>query len=189
MSAVAADTPDDGPGRWVPAGAGSGPRCPGGHGPGGGSLDESARRLSHEELAAARLLAAEGHEVRSLPESRIGGRRADLEACGRPVEVKSYLPAPERDGRAPSPRSVFNKLVDGAGQADSVVIVGYGSGLTESTARRGMARYATDPKAPPLGTVRVVGDGFDLAWVRRPELGPRPAPERRPPGPGPSLDL
>lgn len=175
------------PGQWsaIPAGAG----CHGIHPARGGQLDESARRLSHEEYAVAQLLAAEGHEVRSLAESRVGGRRPDLEACGRGVEVKSFLAVAERGGRPPSPQSVYNKLVDAAGQADSVVIVGYGSGLTESTVRRGMARYAGDRHAPPLRSVRAVGDGFDLSWARRPERTLGAAPDRQPPRPGPSLDL
>lgn len=154
------------------------------HYPGSGRVDESARRLSHEEYAVARLLAGEGHDVRSLPESRRGGRRPDLLVCGTTVEVKSFAPVAERR-RMPTPQSVFNKLMDAGGQASHVVLVAGGSGLSAVTARRGLARYAADRRERPvLASVRVVGDGYDLAWSRPAgvEVG-RPvriAPARRP---------
>lgn len=164
--------------RWVAvAFAGETSRCHGLH-QGGGRLDESARRLSHEELAVAELLASEGHQVRSLPESRHGGRKADLDVCGSPVEVKSYLSLSDRRG-APSPQSVFNKLLDAAGQANSVVLVGKGSGLTPQTVRRGMSLLAESGRAPTVSSVRAVGDGFDMSWIRRPGLAlDSPAPGR-----------
>jgi hypothetical protein len=95
---------------------------------------------------------------------------ADLDACGVAVEVKSWLSLAEREGRAPSPRSILNKLVDAGRQASTVVLNGYGTGLTAGAARRGMALYSARPAAGPLTSVRVLGDGFDLAWSRRPEL-------------------
>lgn len=149
------------------------------HRPGGGRLDEAARRLSHEELSVALLLASEGHEVRSLAETRRGGRHPDLLACGTPLEVKSFAPAAERR-REPTPYSVFNKLVDAAGQAAHVVLVGTGSGLSADTARRGVARYAGDrSRGPTLSSVRIVGDGYDLAWGLGAGLEAGPAPPGR----------
>jgi hypothetical protein len=115
-------------------------------------------------------LAMEGHRVRSLPEGRGRGRVADLEACGMPVEVKSWLSLAERHGRAPSARSILNKLVEAGRQAPTVVLNGYGTGLTAGAARRGMALYSARPDAGRLSSVRVLGDGFDLAWTGRPEL-------------------
>ncbi len=140
------------------------------HGSRPGVVDERARRLSHEEMAVAGRLASEGHHVRSLPEGRGRGRVADLEACGVAVEVKSWLSLTERNGRAPSPRSVLNKLVQAGRQAPTVVLNGYGTGLTVGVARLGMALYSARPDAGLLSSVRVLGDGFDLAWTRRPEL-------------------
>lgn len=148
-------------------------------------MDETARRLMHEELAVARLFVAEGHEVRSLPESRRGGRKPDLLVCGTTVEIKSFAPEVERR-RLPTPQSVYNKLVDASGQSPNAVLLAKGSGLTESAARRGVARYAAEPRSEkPLSTVRILGDGFELAWVRRPSLELRagrsaPSPSRRP---------
>jgi hypothetical protein len=147
------------------------PLCPHRHSSQPGVVDERARRLSHEEMAVATRLAAEGHRVRSLSEGRSRSPVADLEACGVPVEVKSWLSLAERGGRAPTPRSVVNKLLDAGRQAPAVVLNGYGSGLTAGVARRGMALYAARPDAGSLTSVRVLGDGFDLAWARRRQIG------------------
>jgi hypothetical protein len=141
-----------------------------GHPPGGGSLDESARRLSHEELLAARAFAAEGHSVRAVPERRGRARTADLDVCGTPVEVKSWLPLADRDGVAPNHRSVVNKLISAEGQGRFVVIVAGGSGLSASDAAAGVARYAVTRPSSSVRTVRVIGDGFDLSWRRSPTL-------------------
>lgn len=189
-TAVSAPLPPEGGSgsqrTWVPAAVEGGwPRCPVVHQPGlTGRLDEKARRLSHEELAAAVLLAGSGHTVRSLAESRRGGRKADLDVCGTSVEVKSFLPIAER-GRPPSPQSVFNKLIDAAGQADAVFLYGRGSGLTAATVRSGLARLADEGRAASLSAVRVVGDGFDLAWMRGPGITHRlrDLPHCRPPRP------
>jgi hypothetical protein len=133
-----------------------------------GALDERARRLSHEELAVAQTLAREGHLVRSLAETRGQGPRADLEVCGRPVEVKSWLPAADRGGRLPTPQSVFNKLVRAARQAPAVVLYARGSGLSPTDARRGLALFQSTSSRLP--SVRVLGDGFELALMSRPGL-------------------
>jgi hypothetical protein len=135
--------------------------------PGAGRIDETARRLSHEEYAAAAQLAAEGHDVRSLREGRGRGRVADLEACGSKVEVKSFLPLEERKGRVPNARSVLNKLLNAGGQAGSVFVNAEGSGLTASAARRGLAMYAAHPRGGELGRIRVMADDFDLTWIRQ----------------------
>lgn len=179
-----------GAGRWVAAGTPTAwPACARFHLMGSGRMDERDRRLSHEELAVAELLAAGGHLVRSLPESRRGGRRADLEVCGSPVEIKSFAPVAER-GRPPSARSVYNKLVDASGQARAVVLWGPGSGLTLATVRAGLDQLAAAGRAPLLSSVRAVGDGFDLSWSRRAALGVGVGSgHRRPTGRSPGLGL
>lgn len=131
------------------------------------SLDESARRLSHEEFRVARALAGEGHHVKSVAERRGRGRSADLEVCGTPVEVKSWLALPERRGVLPGPRSVVNKLISAEGQSPVVVLAAEGSGLTASAAAAGVASYARLRPGSGITTVRVMGDGFDLSWRRR----------------------
>jgi len=136
-----------------------------------GSLDESARRLSHEELSAADLLAREGHDVRSLAAPRGYGRQADLSVCGSPVEVKSFAPLSERR-REPGARSVFNKLVDASGQAPHVVLVAAGSGLSAANVQQGLADYeARAGRDGTLRSVRAIGEGFDLTWSRVPLIG------------------
>jgi hypothetical protein len=167
--------------------------CGADHGGQPGSLDERARRLSHQELAAAEALVRDGHRVVSLPERRDGGRQADLLACGEKVEVKSFArPGEGRAGR-PSAFSVLNKLRDAAGQAPHVVINGLGSGLTPDAVRRGLARYAGDRReGPKLLSVRAIGDGFDQSWnlearertLRSTRPAGRPRPGLGPPGPG-----
>jgi hypothetical protein len=154
---------------WVPVGEGS-VACSRDHEPRGGSLDETARRLTHEEYDVAQQLASEGHEVRSLVERRRGRRTADLLVCGTPVEVKSWLSQQERGGVAPSTESVVNKLRQAEGQAVSVVLNGRGTGLTAASARAGMALYTGLRPRAQLGAVRVLGDGFDLAWDRQPSI-------------------
>jgi hypothetical protein len=59
--------------------------------PGGefGTFDESARRVSWEELVVARLLVGDGHVVRALHESRGHGPTADFDVCGVKTEVKT----------------------------------------------------------------------------------------------------
>ncbi|HXR67763.1 MAG TPA: hypothetical protein VN712_03930 [Dermatophilaceae bacterium] len=137
---------------------------------GNASLDESARRLSHEEFRVARALAAEGHDVRSVAERRGGGRTADLEVCGTPVEVKSWLALHERRGVVPGPRSVVNKLISAEGQSPVVVLAAQGSGLSAAAASAGVAHYAGLRPESGISTVRVMGDGFDLSWRRPPGI-------------------
>ena len=132
-----------------------------------GYLDETRRRLSHEEYAVARCLAAEGHAVRSVATSRKGTRQADLDVCGQRVEIKSWLPLAERDGRPPTPRSVLNKLIDASEQADICVLYGRRSSLTAAAVREGIGLYADRHSWPRgLRAVRAIGDGFDLGWDR-----------------------
>jgi hypothetical protein len=96
------------------------------------------------------------------------------------VEVKSWLSPEERAGRALTPRSVVNKLVQAHGQSASVVLYAGGSGLSEVTARAGLAAYAARPDSAPLAQVRVVGEGFDLAMTRMPGIERAPALDHRP---------
>jgi hypothetical protein len=129
-----------------------------------GHIDETPRRLSHEEYAVAALLAGEGHDVRSLASRRGGPRTPDLEVCGRGVEVKSWLPVADRGGRPATSRSVLNKLLDASDQASACVLYGRGSGLSASTARAGVSLFATRSGRDRPTDVRVIGDGFDLSW-------------------------
>ncbi|HLI23908.1 MAG TPA: hypothetical protein VKU91_03065 [Acidimicrobiales bacterium] len=140
------------------------------HGVQGGWVDESARRLSHQEVAVARLLAAEGHRVRSLAEWPWLGPTSDLEACRLSVEVKSFLSVGDHPSRRPpTPESLCNKLIKASSQGEVAIIWGVGSGLSRRVAEDGVALFASQPGRRRLGQVRVVGNGFDLAW-RGPQL-------------------
>jgi hypothetical protein len=138
-------------------------------------------------------LTSEGHRVYALPERPGQARTADLLVCGTPVEVKSWISQAQRR-KIPGTRSVVNKLLQAEGQAATVILEGRGSGLTSVTAEAGMAMYAQHAHRGNVAEVRVLGDGFDLAWTRvraieghRPVMGcdsPGRLRSRRPPDAG-----
>jgi hypothetical protein len=140
------------------------PCLPGAHAGVPTTVDERSRRLSHEELTVAAQLAAEGHRVRSVPERRGQGPVADLEVCGARVEVKSFLPLAERD-RAPTSRSVCNKLLSAREQAPTTVVLAQGSGLSEGAARAGLEEFVGRGRPGRTAGVRIIGDDFDLSWA------------------------
>jgi hypothetical protein len=161
-------------------------RCGRDHGSIRGTLDETARRLTHEEYAVAEQLSSEGHDVRSLAERRGRGRTADLLVCGSPVEVKSWHSLEERDGIPPGARSVANKLIQAEGQAAVVILNGRGTGLSAKDAEAGMRLYARRPHRAHIAAVRVLGDTFDLGWACQPSLRrDRRGPAARDRWPGP----
>jgi hypothetical protein len=166
-----------------------------------GRYDESARRASHSELAVARLLTSEGHDVKTVAETR-GVRTPDLVACGVPVEVKAFATLEQRDGSVPRARHLANKLLDARTQGAVAVVWGLGSGLSEATARAGFSLFCERAASTSLGlgqlrSVRLVGDGFDLSFspvlqLRSPgsmvahmHAGRTPL-TREPPQPGPT---
>jgi hypothetical protein len=81
------------------------------------------------------------------------------------VEVKSWISQDQRS-KIPGTRSVVNKLLQAEGQAATVILEGRGSGLTSGAAQAGMAMYVDLPHRGNVTAVRVLGDGFDLAWTR-----------------------
>ena|GEM_PF-2121094 len=134
---------------------------------GPGTFEETARRVSHAELAVAQLLAREGHHVKSLPEARGPGRTADFTACGVLVETKSFRALSERGGRPPSPEQVANKMLDARAQGTVFVAWAGESGLSEQAARSGYVMFCQQAMSEGLGrlrAVRVVGEGFDLRF-------------------------
>jgi len=137
------------------------------HPVGGGRFDESARRASHEELAVAKVLVAEGHDVRTVRERR-DMRTPDLIACGTSVEVKSFLQLSERGGRPPTGEAVANKLLGARGQGAQAVIWAKGSGLSRSAAWTGYGLFCQLARqsggAGLVRGVRLLGDGFDLSY-------------------------
>lgn len=177
--AVATADPDE-PARGAPwrFRAGAPLACGGDHGSGPGRLDESARRLPHQEYRVAQQLVAEGHSVISVAETPGRGRQADLAACGSGVEVKSWLAMGAGRDRAPNARSVVNKLLQADGQAATVVLNAEGSGLSARQARAGMFEYISRPRPSGVRNVRVLGDGFDLTWSRDPAIRKDRAAER-----------
>lgn len=145
--------------------AGEGPwRC---RHSGAGSFDETARRVSHAELAVAELLAREGHHVRSLPEARGQGRMPDFLVCGVTVEAKCFESLAQRGGRPPTAASVANRIIDASGQGALVVLSGRDSGLSEAAVKSGYLLFRDQALARGLGRlrwVRAVGEGFDISF-------------------------
>jgi len=142
------------------------------HTPGAGTFDESARRASHQELAVARVLQSEGHDVRTVAERR-GARTPDLVACGASVEVKSFQTLAERQGRPPSAEKVANKLLDARGQGAIAIVSAEGSGLGAATARAGYGLFCDRAASTGLGkvrAVRILGDGFDMSFKAVPDV-------------------
>jgi hypothetical protein len=134
------------------------------HGSGGpGHLDESARRLSHEEIAVAQVLVAEGHEVRSLAVG--AGPTADLSVCRRATEVKTL-----RSGATAA--TVANALRRARHQGTDVIVDARGSGLLVTAAQRGVDAFAARLDRGRVERIRVVGDGFDRSYGPRQLDGP-----------------
>jgi hypothetical protein len=126
------------------------------HAPGHrGRLDESARRLSHEELAVARLLVREGHDVRSVATG--AEPSADLTVCRRETEIKT-----PRWGATSA--TVNNGLRRARDQGTDVIIDARQSGLGRLAAQKGVADFAGRPDRGRVECVRVLGAGFDLSY-------------------------
>ena len=136
-----------------------------------GRFDESARRLSHEELAVARLLVAAGHDVRSVAMAH--HPTPDLEVCGRQTEVKTLR-------RGASPATLANALRRAREQGTDVIVDARVSGLLPLAAAQGVANFALKGQRGRIERVRVLGAGFDRTYrsqdldrlARRPS-GPR----------------
>jgi len=149
------------------------------HPTGAGTFEEAARRASHEELAVAKVLVAEGHRVRTVPERR-GARSADLVACGTSVEVKAFQALAERGGKRPGSQAVANKILDARGQGAVAVLWGGESGLSLAAARQGYGMFcqrALDEGPGRLRAVRMIGAGFDISF--NVEIGLRAARQAR----------
>ena len=129
----------------------------GGGGSGGGSIDQSERTFSPQEQKIADTLNSEGKNVKALEEKNLPKvRTPDAEVDGVPTEFKSL-----RSGAGAN--TVNNRLADADGQAASAVIDARGSGLSESAARQGLARYLG---AHPgrMTYIRIIGDGYNIEW-------------------------
>jgi hypothetical protein len=126
---------------------------------GSGSFDESARRVSWPELEIGRLLAAEGHHVRAIPDGRGRGKIADFDVCGVPTEVKTLSPGATSG-------TVANALRRGREQGEIVIVNASASGLARHWADRGVREFASERRLGKISGVRVIGAGFELSYDR-----------------------
>jgi hypothetical protein len=170
--------PDGQPGWWRAPAPGSRRPAEHRHPPGHqGQLDETARRLSHEELAVAELLVSEGHSVRSLATS--DRPTGDLSVCRRETEIKSLRPGA-------TSRTVTNALKRAQEQGVDVLIDARKSGLLRLAAERGVSDFAAGPHRGRVERVRVIGSGFDRSYQRHDldRMGRRPGGPSFEPGMG-----
>jgi hypothetical protein len=138
-----------------------------------GSFDESARRVSWPELEIGRLLAAEGHHVRAIPDGRGQGKIADFDVCGVATEVKTLNPGATSG-------TVANALRRGRDQGEVVIVNASASGLARHWADRGVREFASERRLGKVRAVRVIGAGFELSYDRADLI--RAVQPRRPPG-------
>ncbi|MFI5781461.1 hypothetical protein [Nocardia sp. NPDC051570] len=121
-----------------------------------GNIDESAKQFSPEERKIADLLAEEGKEVKAVKESN-AQRTPDAEVDGHPTEFKTMSPGATNT-------NVRNALNSAKGQADTAIIDGRGSGLTQDEAQRGVNRFLGANPAGRMTSIRIVGDGWEIRW-------------------------
>jgi hypothetical protein len=120
-----------------------------------GRFDESSRRLSHEELSVARLLVAEGHDVRTVPVA--SHPTPDLLVCGRGTEIKTLSPGATSD-------TVRNALCHARRQGTDAIVDARASGLGPVTAELGVAKFAAGADRGLVERVRVLGTGYDRSY-------------------------
>lgn len=154
--------------------------------PGQGRVIEAEGTFLAHEITIARYLAAEGHEVRALPEDASDGQRRHPDSLvdGGKVEFKSRLPeeSPERRRRHRTDYQWIVKTVKASlgkdprhrhhgSQARVIILDARGSSLSADQvtfAAWQLSRYI----GSHLDSIRVIGDGFDKAY------GSWPAPSR-----------
>lgn len=154
----------DGADRWQPA-----TERPEWHGPlergevdrvGLGLVDERARRFPPRERKVAEYLAKGGPAVAARHEDHAMRRRQpDADVDGQATEFKCLDPDPSHG-------TVKQALKRGIGQASHIVVDGRDSGLSESDAQRGLARFLGTPEGLSFATIRLLGDDFDVNWKR-----------------------
>src|SRR2546422_9151059 len=92
-----------------------------------GTIDESTRTFNPAERRIAEVLAAEGKDVKALPESLMPyTRSADALVAGRLTEFKSLAPG----AGSGTMRNTINQSIKGGGQARDIIIDARSSGLT-----------------------------------------------------------
>ena len=123
-----------------------------------GTIDESGRTFTPEEGKIASKLAAEGKDVKALPENNpTGVRNPDALVDGKPTEFKT--PAPGANSN--TIKNEVSSSIRGTGQARNIVIDAENSGLTQVEAERALNRIAGIQNGK-LDSVRIIGKGFDL---------------------------
>jgi hypothetical protein len=124
-----------------------------------GTFSEKERRVSWEELTVARILVSEGHRVRAQREGPGFGKTADFDVCGVKTEVKTLDPGA-------TSATLSNAIRKGREQGEEVIINATNSGLPRLWAERGVDRFATKGDFGKLGSLRVLGAGFELNYSR-----------------------
>jgi Contact-dependent growth inhibition CdiA C-terminal domain len=106
-----------------------------------GRVDESARPFTPDERRLAEKLAAEGRDVKAIPESNVSEERsADAEVDGVVTEFKS-IQLKTNPADSSTIRNILRDSKAKGGQARTIIIDAEQSTLTLADAARGVARH------------------------------------------------
>ncbi|MBB5159519.1 CdiA C-terminal domain-containing protein [Saccharopolyspora phatthalungensis] len=129
---------------------------------GRGTIDESAGKFTPEERRLAERLAAEGKDVKKIPESTTPGLRTpDALVDGRPTEFKGFT--------KPDPNDLtLSRTLEGSskkgGQAREIIIDATDKpGFTQEMATKGVERFL-GKDIDGYDKIRVIGDGWNFTW-------------------------
>lgn len=129
-----------------------------------GIIDEREREFSTAERAVAEFLAWEHSAVVASPEdhSRYKIPQFDAYVDRVPTEFKSLEPGA---GNA----AVKGAIKGAIGQARCLIVDGRAAALSEEDADRGLQRFLGTPQRRHFDSIRIIGDGFDIRYPRRPD--------------------
>jgi hypothetical protein len=121
-------------------------------------IDESEKTFSPKERKMAEHLQLEGKNVKALKESTTPGQKTpDSLVDGVPTEFKTLQPDA-------SPNSVKNTLNTAKKQAQDAVVDARGSGLGESGAHEGLAKFLRNNPPDRMKSIRIIGDDYIIRW-------------------------
>lgn len=123
-----------------------------------GRVEQSAKLFNPAERRIADLLAAEGHTVEALAESRLPGVRTP-DALVDTVRTESKACDPGAGAC-----TVKNALNSAKGQATDAIVDARGSGLSPSAAQDSVAQFLRNNPPDRMTSIRIIGDDYEISW-------------------------